>query len=83
MADRSGECENQNRVGFHIIGMPVPLSLKTPGVMSTAELAARAKVGRSTVPKLVGHLGIREMTTNAKNRHVGRGHPPKALGVAA
>lgn len=83
MTERSGECENQNRVGFHIIGMPVPLSLKTPGVMSTAELAARAKVGRSTVPKLVGHLGIREMTTNAKNHLVGRCHHPAVCGVIA
>jgi hypothetical protein len=40
MADRSGECENQNRVGFHIIGMPVPASLKRPGTRSTSESQA-------------------------------------------
>lgn len=68
MADRSGECENQNRVGFHIIGMPVPLSLKTPGVMSTAELAAWAQVGKNMVPKLARRFGFRELTGNAKHR---------------
>lgn len=66
-----------------MMGMPAPLSLRTPGVMSTAELAARAQVGRNTVPKLVVHFGIRELTTNAKNHHVGRCHHPAAHGVVA
>jgi hypothetical protein len=50
-----------------MIGMPSPSSLRTPGVMSTAELAAWAQIGRNTVPQLVGRFGIRELTGNAKN----------------
>lgn len=49
-----------------MIGMPSPSSLKTPGVMSTAELAAWAQIGRNTVPQLVGRFGSRELTGNAK-----------------
>jgi hypothetical protein len=43
-----------------------PLVLKNPAVMSTAELAAWAQIGRNTVPLLVGRFGIRELTGNAK-----------------
>ena len=68
MADRSREYENQNRAGFHMIDMPAPSSLRTPGVMSTTELAAWAQVGRNTVPQIVGRFGIRELTGNAKHR---------------
>jgi hypothetical protein len=50
-----------------MIGMPSPSSLKTPGVMSTAELAAWAQIGRNTVPQLIGRFGSRELTGNAKN----------------
>jgi hypothetical protein len=50
-----------------MIGMPSPSPLKTPGVMSTAELAAWAQIGRNTVPQLVRRFGIRELTGNAKN----------------
>jgi len=64
-------------------GMPSPSSLKTPGVMSTAELAAWAQVGKNTVPRLVTRFGIRELTGNAKNHHVGRCHHPAVCGVAA
>lgn len=49
------------------MGMPSPSPLKTPGVMSTAELAAWAQIGRNTVPQLVRRFGIRELTGNAKN----------------
>lgn len=68
MADRSEECENQNRGDRHMIGLPSPSPLRTPGVMSTAELAAWAQVGRNTVPQLVGRFDIRELTGNAKHR---------------
>lgn len=50
-----------------MIGMPSPSFLKTPGVMSTAELAAWAQVGKNTAPQLIGRFGIRELTGNAKN----------------
>lgn len=50
-----------------MIGMPSPFSLKTPGVMSTSELAGWAQVGKNMVPQLVGRFGIRELTGNAKN----------------
>jgi len=66
-----------------MIGMPPWLELKTPGVMSTAELAAWAQVGKNTVPRLVTRFGIREVTGNAKNHHVGRCHHPAVCGVAA
>ena len=49
-----------------MIGMPSPSSLKTPGVMSTAELAAWAQVGKNTAPQLVGRFSIRELTVNEK-----------------
>ena len=78
MADRSGERENQSRVGFHMMGMLAPSSLRTPGFMSTAELAAWALVERNTVPQLVVRFGILELTGNAKNHHDGRCHHPAA-----
>lgn len=84
MADRSGECVNQNRVGFHMMGMPAPSSLRTPGIMSATELTAWAPlVRRNTVPQLVVRFGILELTGNAKNHHDGRCHHPAAHEVIA
>jgi hypothetical protein len=49
-----------------VIGLPMPVSLKRPGVMSTAELAAWAQVGKNAIPHIVDRFGIREITGNAK-----------------
>lgn len=68
MADRSDEYEKRFLGGFRMIGMPSPSSLRTPGVMSTTELAAWAQVGRNIVPKLAHRFGFRELTGNAKHR---------------
>ncbi|WP_372921561.1 hypothetical protein [Roseovarius sp.] len=48
-------------------GLPGSISLKTPGVMSTAELAKWAQVGKNTVPRLVARFGLREITQFSKN----------------
>lgn len=45
-----------------------PINLRTPGVMTATELAAWAKVGKNTVPRLVQHFGLRAVTGHAKNR---------------
>lgn len=50
-----------------MIGLPHPLSLKRPTVMSTAELSAWAQIGKNAIPQLVILFGIRELTGNAKN----------------
>jgi hypothetical protein len=50
-----------------MISLPSPVSLKRPGTMSTAELAAWAQVGKNLVPQFVTRFGIREITGNAKN----------------
>lgn len=50
-----------------MIDMPSTSSLRTPGVLSTAELAAWAQAGKNAVPQLVGRFGIRELTGNAKH----------------
>ncbi len=47
--------------------LPPPVALRTPGIMSTAELAAWAQVGKNTVPLLVTRFGIRELTRSAKS----------------
>jgi hypothetical protein len=67
MADRSDECENQNRGDRHMIGLSSALSLKKPGTMSTAELATRAQVGKSAVLLTIGHHDIPGLFGNAKN----------------
>jgi hypothetical protein len=64
-------------------GLPLPASIKRPGVMSTAELATWAPVGRSAVSQIVSHRDIPGLSGNAKNYHVGRGHHPTAHGWAA
>jgi len=71
MADHSREYENQNRVGFHMMGMPAPSSLRTPGVMSATELAARAQVGKKRVNQLVTRFSIWELPRNAKIKITG------------
>lgn len=50
-----------------MISLPFPTPLKTPGVMTAAELAAWAQVGKNSVLLLVTRFGIRELTGNAKN----------------
>ena len=44
-----------------------PITLRTPGVMTTAELAAWLQIGKNSVPQLAARFGIREITGNAKN----------------
>lgn len=51
-----------------MIGLPSPIDFRTPGVMSTAELAAWAGIGKNSVPQLVKRFGIRELTGNTKSR---------------
>lgn len=48
-------------------GLPLPASIKRPGVMSTAELATWAPVGRSAVSQIVSHRDIPGLSGNAKN----------------
>ncbi len=83
MADRSDECENQNRGDRHLIGLPSPLSLKRPGVMSTAELATWVQVAKSALPQPVGHYDIQGLSGNAKNYHLGRCRHSAAHGGGA
>lgn len=44
-----------------------PVTLRFPAVMTTAELAAWAQVGKNAVPQLAARFGIRELTGHAKN----------------
>jgi hypothetical protein len=44
-----------------------PLELRTPAVMTTAELASWAQIGKNTVPRLVNFFGLRELSGSAKN----------------
>ncbi|MBL3568879.1 hypothetical protein BV509_21380 [Rhodovulum sulfidophilum] len=44
-----------------------PVTLRFPAVMTTAELATWAQVGKNSVPQLVARFGIRELTGHAKN----------------
>lgn len=67
MIDLSEDFKNQKQDGHRISGLPPSISLKRPGVMSTAELAAWTQVGKNAVARLVGRFGIRELTGNAKN----------------
>lgn len=48
-------------------GLPLPASIKRLGVMSTAELATRAAVGKSAVSQTVSHSEIPCLSGNAKN----------------
>lgn len=47
-------------------GLPLPASLKRPGVMLMAELAACARIGTNTVSQLVTQFGIQGLAANAK-----------------
>lgn len=49
------------------MALPHPITLRTPGVMTTGEFAAWAQVGKNAVPHLMTRFGIREITGNAKN----------------
>ncbi|KAA8607697.1 hypothetical protein [Salipiger aestuarii] len=53
----------------HCTYAPRPSSIvpRFPAVMTTAELAAWAQVGKNAVPQLVTRFGIRELTGHAKN----------------
>lgn len=44
-----------------------PVALHSPAVMTSAELAAWAQIGKNSVSRLTAHFGIRELTGNAKN----------------
>lgn len=44
-----------------------PLQLKSPDVMSQAELAAWAQVGKNAIPRLLAHFAIREITGKANH----------------
>ena len=50
---------------------PPPTALRTPAVMSTAELASWAQIGKNAVPRLVAKFGIKEITGSAKNQRFG------------
>jgi len=50
-----------------MITLPSPTPLRTSTVMTTAELASWAQVGKNAVPRLVSQFGIREITGNTKN----------------
>lgn len=66
-----------------MIGMPSPSPFKTPGIMSAAEFAAWAQVGKNTVPQIVCRFGIRELTGNAKcHRYLVHDVLRKVLGVS-
>lgn len=48
--------------------LPSTLPLRTSGVMTTAELAAWAQIGKNAVPGLVSRFGIREISGHAKSQ---------------
>lgn len=50
-----------------MIALPSPIIFKTPGVMTTSELAAWAQIGKNAVPHLAIRFGLREITGNANN----------------
>lgn len=50
-----------------MIALPPMVTLRTPGILTTAELAAWAQIGKNSVPQLVTRFRIREITGNAKN----------------
>lgn len=66
MLDGRHTLENATRVDLPVIP-PEPLLLKTPGIMSSAELAAWAQVGKNTIAQVVALFHVRELTGNAKN----------------
>lgn len=61
-----------------------PIVLRTSAVMSTAELAAWAQIGKNSVPRLTIGFGIRELSGSAKNhRYSVHEVMRKILGVTA
>jgi len=50
-----------------MIALPCPITLKTPGVLTTAELANWAQISRNAVPSLACRFGIPELSGNMKN----------------
>ena len=44
-----------------------PIELRFSVVMTTAELAAWCQVGKNTVPHIITHFGLKELTGAAKN----------------
>jgi hypothetical protein len=63
--------------------LPLPVSLNRRRVVSLSEPTAWGQVGKNAASPLGPQLDIQGLTRSAKNHHVGRGHHPKALGVAA
>lgn len=60
-----------------------PIALRTSAVMSTAELAAWAQIGKNSVPRLTAGFDIRELSGHAKNhRYSVHDVMQKILGVA-
>ncbi|UWQ74424.1 hypothetical protein [Leisingera sp. M658] len=45
----------------------LPIALASTSVMSTAELAAWAQIGKNSISRLTAHFGIKELTGNAKS----------------
>ena len=61
-----------------------PIILRTSAVMTTAELAAWAQLGKNSVPRLTAGFGIRELSGSAKNhRYSVHEVMRKVLGVTA
>ena len=61
-----------------------PIMLRTSAVMTTAELAAWAQLGKNSVPRLTASFGIRELSGSAKNhRYSVHEVMRKVLGVTA
>lgn len=51
-----------------MIAQPRAVTFKTPGVLTTAELASWAQISRNAVPSLACRFGIPELSGNMKNR---------------
>ena len=54
-----------------MIALSSPIIFRTPGVMTTSELATWAQIGKNAVPHLVNRFGIRELTGNMKSHRFG------------
>ncbi len=50
-----------------MIAMPPPTTLRTPGLMTTAELGSWAQIGKNAIPQLVCRFHLREITGKPKN----------------
>lgn len=48
-----------------------PIELRFPVVMTTAELAAWCQIGKNTVPHIITHFGLKELSGAAKNHRFG------------